>query len=163
VYTVLSKRKLTWFVQTNRVDGWDDPRMPTVQGIFRRGLQVEALREFILSQGASKNVTYQEWDKIWTINKKLIDPVCPRHTAVVAAGKVLLTLEGECCCCCGVLRDLCISCKFCVFPAKTCMDGWWIMCRVGQDLDDQQAAGRPDVPAAYCGGGCWQGAADAGG
>jgi hypothetical protein len=56
---------------------------------------VEALREFILSQGASKNVTYQEWDKIWTINKKLIDPVCPRHTAVVAAGKVLLTLEGE--------------------------------------------------------------------
>jgi glutamyl/glutaminyl-tRNA synthetase len=94
VYTVLSKRKLTWFVQTKRVDGWDDPRMPTVQGIFRRGLQVEALREFILSQGASKNVTYQEWDKIWTINKKLIDPVCPRHTAVVAAGKVLLTLEG---------------------------------------------------------------------
>uniref|UniRef100_A0A383W857 glutamate--tRNA ligase n=1 Tax=Tetradesmus obliquus TaxID=3088 RepID=A0A383W857_TETOB len=94
VYTVLSKRKLTWFVQTNRVDGWDDPRMPTVQGIFRRGLQVEALREFILSQGASKNVTYQEWDKIWTINKKLIDPVCPRHTAVAAAGKVLLTLEG---------------------------------------------------------------------
>lgn len=95
MYTVLSKRKLTWFVQTNRVDGWDDPRMPTVQGIFRRGLQVEALREFILSQGASKNVTYQEWDKIWTINKKLIDPVCPRHTAVAAAGKVLLTLEGE--------------------------------------------------------------------
>jgi hypothetical protein len=110
VYTVLSKRKLTWFVQTKRVDGWDDPRMPTVQGIFRRGLQVEALREFILSQGASKNVTYQEWDKIWTINKKLIDPVCPRHTAVVAAGKVLLTLGGECCC---------VSRNSCVFPARS--------------------------------------------
>jgi hypothetical protein len=40
VYTVLSKRKLTWFVNTNRVDSWSDPRMPTVQGIFRRGLQV---------------------------------------------------------------------------------------------------------------------------
>lgn len=36
----------------------------------------------LCSQGASKNVTYQEWDKIWSINKRLIDPVCPRHTAV---------------------------------------------------------------------------------
>ncbi|PNW76392.1 hypothetical protein CHLRE_11g467547v5 [Chlamydomonas reinhardtii] len=93
VNTVLSKRKLTWFVDTGRVDGWADPRMPTVQGILRRGLRIEALKEFILSQGASKNITFQEWDKIWTINKKLIDPVCPRHTAVDVEGKVLLTLE----------------------------------------------------------------------
>ncbi len=94
VNTVLSKRKLTWFVETGRVEGWNDPRMPTVQGILRRGMQIEALKEFILSQGASKNITFQEWDKIWTINKKLIDPVCPRHTAVEEEGKVLLTLDG---------------------------------------------------------------------
>jgi glutamyl-tRNA synthetase len=65
-----------------------------VQGIIRRGLQIDALKDFILSQGASRNVTYQEWDKIWTINKKLIDPVCPRHTAVEAAGRVLVTIAG---------------------------------------------------------------------
>ena len=59
-----------------------------MQGVLRRGMQVAALREFILSQGASKNVTLQEWDKIWTINKRHIDPVCPRHTAVRAEGKV---------------------------------------------------------------------------
>jgi glutamyl-tRNA synthetase len=94
VHTVLSKRKLTWFVQNKMVDGWTDPRMPTVQGMLRRGLQVEALREFILSQGASKNVTVQEWDKIWTINKKLIDPVCPRHTAVEVDNRVLVAMEG---------------------------------------------------------------------
>lgn len=56
--------------------------------------QVEALREFILSQGASKNETWQEWDKIWTINKKIVDPTCGRHTAVLEAGAVPLTLEG---------------------------------------------------------------------
>ncbi len=36
----------------------------------------------------------QEWEKLWTINKRLIDPVAPRHTAVTAAGRVLLTLSN---------------------------------------------------------------------
>ncbi|KAL1341320.1 hypothetical protein HN51_027800 [Arachis hypogaea] len=92
VYTVLSKRKLLWFVQNGRVDGWDDPRFPTVQGIVRRGLKIEALIQFIVEQGASKNLNLMEWDKLWTINKKIIDPVCPRHTAVIADRRVLLTL-----------------------------------------------------------------------
>ncbi|CAO2826473.1 unnamed protein product [Amaranthus hypochondriacus] len=92
VYTLLSKRKLLWFVQNGKVDGWDDPRFPTVQGIVRRGLKIEALIQFILEQGASKNLNLMEWDKLWTINKKIIDPVCPRHTAVVEERRVLVTL-----------------------------------------------------------------------
>lgn len=92
VYTLLSKRKLLWFVQNGKVEGWDDPRFPTVQGIVRRGLLVEALIQFILEQGASKNLNLMEWDKLWTINKKIIDPVCPRHTAVIEDRRVLLTL-----------------------------------------------------------------------
>lgn len=94
VHTVLSKRKLLWFVNSGKVEGWDDPRMPTVQGVLRRGMTVEALKKFIISQGASKNVTLQEWDKIWTINKQIIDPVCPRHTAVEVAGRVAVRLSG---------------------------------------------------------------------
>ncbi|KAJ4877641.1 hypothetical protein Rs2_42659 [Raphanus sativus] len=93
VYTLLSKRKLLWFVQQGLVGGWDDPRFPTVQGIVRRGLKIEALIQFILEQGASKNLNLMEWDKLWSINKKIIDPVCPRHTAVVEERSVLLTLS----------------------------------------------------------------------
>ncbi|PIA54692.1 hypothetical protein AQUCO_00900927v1 [Aquilegia coerulea] len=92
VYTLLSKRKLLWFVQNGKVEGWDDPRFPTVQGIVRRGLKIEALIQFILDQGASKNLNLMEWDKLWTINKKIIDPVCPRHTAVITEKRVVLTL-----------------------------------------------------------------------
>jgi glutamyl-tRNA synthetase len=92
VYTLLSKRKLLWFVQNGKVEGWDDPRFPTVQGIVRRGLQIKALIDFIVEQGASKNLNLMEWDKLWTMNKKIIDPTCPRHTAVVEGGRVMLTL-----------------------------------------------------------------------
>jgi glutamyl-tRNA synthetase len=94
VNALMSKRKLQWFVDTGRVPSWTDPRFPTVQGLLRRGLTVKALRDYILSQGASKNTTYQEWDKIWSFNKKIIDPVCGRHTAVVSDKKVLLTLTN---------------------------------------------------------------------
>ncbi|CAA0840069.1 Glutamyl/glutaminyl-tRNA synthetase- class Ic [Striga hermonthica] len=92
VNTVLSKRKLLWFVQNGKVEGWDDPRFPTVQGIVRRGLKIEALIQFILEQGASKNLNLMEWDKLWAINKKIIDPVCPRHTAVIEERRVLFVL-----------------------------------------------------------------------
>ncbi|CAH1412031.1 unnamed protein product [Lactuca virosa] len=92
VYTVLSKRNLLWFVENNKVDGWDDARFPTVQGIVRRGLQIQALIHFILEQGASMNLNVMESDKLWSINKKMIDPVCPRHTAILEENRVLLTL-----------------------------------------------------------------------
>ena len=82
VYTLLSKRKLTWFVNENLVTGWDDPRFPTVRGIRRRGLTIEALREYILMQGASKNTILLEWDKLWSINKRIIDPLASRYVAL---------------------------------------------------------------------------------
>lgn len=94
--TVLSKRKLTWFVNSGLVDGWDDARFPTVRGILRRGMTVQGLREFIIAQGSSKSVVFMEWDKIWTFNKKVIDPIAPRYTALecVLAGPVRVHVTG---------------------------------------------------------------------
>eukprot|EP01043_Picozoa_sp_COSAG02_P034105 COSAG02_NODE_2366_length_9052_cov_1.784541_4_plen_1632_part_00 len=89
---VLSKRKIQWFVDEGYVKGWDDPRVPTIQGITRRGLTVEALKLYILSQGSSKNVTNQSWDKIWTVNKKIIDPIVPRFTALASEKAVRVTI-----------------------------------------------------------------------
>ncbi|RKP05105.1 tRNA synthetases class I, catalytic domain-containing protein, partial [Thamnocephalis sphaerospora] len=92
VYTLLSKRKLQLFVDQGHVTGWDDPRFPTVRGIRRRGMTIEALRQYILMQGASQNQLLLEWDKLWALNKKVVDPVTPRHVALDKEGLVAATL-----------------------------------------------------------------------
>jgi glutamyl-tRNA synthetase len=92
VYTLLSKRKLHWFVDQGLVSGWDDPRFPTVRGIRRRGMTIEALTQFMLSQGPSQAVVSLEWDSIWTANKKIIDPIAPRHWAIVKEKCVLVKI-----------------------------------------------------------------------
>ncbi|EPS95462.1 hypothetical protein FOMPIDRAFT_1025810 [Fomitopsis schrenkii] len=94
IYTLLSKRKLHWFVDQHLVHGWDDPRFPTVRGIRRRGLTVEALRQFMLAQGPSQAIVSLEWDSLWTLNKKIIDPIAPRFWAISKTGIVKVTING---------------------------------------------------------------------
>ena len=90
----MSKRKLTWFVDEKMVDGWDDPRFPTVRGILRRGMTIEALKQFIIAQGSSRSVVFMEWDKIWSMNKKVIDPVAPRFTIIDMKYNVPVNIAG---------------------------------------------------------------------
>jgi glutamyl-tRNA synthetase len=94
IRTLLSKRKLTKFVDTGFVWGWDDPRMPTVRGIRRRGMTIPALREFMIKQGPSRNITLMDWTLFWAINKKHIDPIASRYTAVDTEGKVPVKIIG---------------------------------------------------------------------
>lgn len=82
VHTFLSKRKLKQIIETGLVSGWDDPRMPTVRGIIRRGLTVSALRQFMLMQGPSRNAVSMDWTILWALNQKVIDPTAIRLTAV---------------------------------------------------------------------------------
>jgi glutamyl-tRNA synthetase len=94
VSTVLSKRQLKWFVEEGIAEGWNDPRFPTVQGIMRRGMTTFALCQTMLEQGASKNTVLMEWDKIWAYNKKAIDNISPRYSAIVEETAVVLNLEN---------------------------------------------------------------------
>ncbi|KAK2603279.1 hypothetical protein N8I77_009747 [Diaporthe amygdali] len=94
VKTFLSKRKLAKLVDTGKVWGWDDPRMPTIRGVRRRGMTVEALRDFIIKQGPSRNVTTMDWTVFWANNKKVIDPIAPRFTAILQKDAVKVTIKG---------------------------------------------------------------------
>ncbi|KPI84847.1 putative glutamyl-tRNA synthetase [Leptomonas seymouri] len=94
-YSVMSKRKLTKLVDTHVVDGWDDPRFPTVRALVRRGMKIEALRQFVAEQGMSKTVNFMEWSKIWYFNTQILDPVSPRYTVVSNTLKVRCTVEGQ--------------------------------------------------------------------
>ncbi|WFD24789.1 glutamate--tRNA ligase [Malassezia equina] len=94
VYTLLSKRKLQWFVDHGVVNDWSDPRFPTVRGIRRRGMTIECIQQFILSQGPSQQIINMEWDNIWALNKRLIDPVVPRFVALSEAQLVKATVAG---------------------------------------------------------------------
>ena len=92
MYTELSKRKLTWFVDNKKVTGWDDARMPTIRGVLRRGVDINALRSFILGQGASRNIVNLEWKKFWAENKKEIDLKAKRFMAIDEVNNAKLTV-----------------------------------------------------------------------
>eukprot|EP01064_Diplonema_japonicum_P039019 TRINITY_DN9672_c0_g1_i1.p1 TRINITY_DN9672_c0_g1~~TRINITY_DN9672_c0_g1_i1.p1 ORF type:complete len:789 (+),score=294.33 TRINITY_DN9672_c0_g1_i1:51-2417(+) len=97
-FTVMSKRKLTKFVDDKMVDGWNDPRFPTVKGLLRRGLTVEALKKFIIGQGMSRANNFQEWGLLWNLNRNEIDPTenspCRRYTCVPQEGSVKIAIDG---------------------------------------------------------------------
>ena len=94
-YTVMSKRKLLRLVEDGVVDGWDDPRMPTISGLRRRGYTPDSIREFISRIGVSKreniiDVGLLEWALRDDLNR-----VAPRVMAVLNPIKLVITNYPE--------------------------------------------------------------------
>ena len=92
--TVLSKRKLTWFVDNGYVTGWDDARMPTVRGVVRRGVNVSSLKNYMYSQGASRRVVLMDWMVFWSKNKQEIDKTASRYMAIDQERNTKLTITN---------------------------------------------------------------------
>ena len=94
-YTVMSKRKLLRLVEDGVVDGWDDPRMPTISGLRRRGYTPDSIREFISRVGVAKreniiDVGLLEWALRDDLNR-----VAPRVMAVLNPIKLVITNYPE--------------------------------------------------------------------
>jgi glutaminyl-tRNA synthetase len=89
-YTVLSKRFLTELVKRGHVDGWDDPRMPTLAGLRRRGVPPEALRNFIRSVGVAKAYSIVDFAMFEHAQRELLNKAAPRRMAVLRPLKVVI-------------------------------------------------------------------------
>lgn len=86
--TTVSKRKLRSLIEQGHVTGWDDPRLPTISGLRRRGILPQAIREFILSMGLSKVESEPTWDLLESLNRKLVDPLAKRYFFVSDPAKL---------------------------------------------------------------------------
>ncbi len=88
----VSKRKIKPLIDDRKVEGWDDPRLPTLRGLKRRGILPEAIRKFVLSQGISRVESVVTFDQVEAANRKILDGIAKRYFFV--SEPVKLTVEN---------------------------------------------------------------------
>ena len=94
-YTVMSKRKLTELVDEGYVEGWDDPRMPTIAGLRRRGFTPASIRDFCERIGVSKSENTVEMGVLENSIREDLNVHAPRRMAVLHPLKVIITNYPE--------------------------------------------------------------------
>ena len=96
-YTIVSKRKLLQLVTEKIVSDWDDPRMPTISGLRRRGIPASAIRQFVTSVGVTKFDSLTEIAVFENAVRQELNPLAQRRLAVLKPIKLVLTniAEGE--------------------------------------------------------------------
>jgi len=90
-YTVTSKRKLKQLVDESLVEGWNDPRMPTIAGMRRRGYPPQAIRDFCRRIGITKSDNNVELALLESCVREALEPTAPRAMAVLDPIKVVIT------------------------------------------------------------------------
>jgi glutaminyl-tRNA synthetase len=94
-YVVTSKRKLAQLVHDKKVAGWDDPRMPTIVGLRRRGYTPESLQLFVERIGVSKSDSWIDYSTLEGCLRESLDATVPRAMAVLDPVKLVLTNWDE--------------------------------------------------------------------
>ena len=94
-YTVMSKRKLLQLVQQNHVSGWDDPRMPTITGLRRRGHTPESIRDFCSRIGVARKANVIDVAQLEHSVREDLNRRAPRVMAVLRPLKVVITNYPE--------------------------------------------------------------------
>jgi glutaminyl-tRNA synthetase len=94
-YTVMSKRKLLQLVQENIVNGWDDPRMPTISGLRRRGYTANSIRKFCDTIGVAKRENVIDVSLLEFCLREDLNKTAPRVMAVLDPVKVVITNYPE--------------------------------------------------------------------
>ena len=94
-YTVMSKRKLRALVEEGRVDGWDDPRMPTLCGLRRRGYTPKSIRNFCERIGVSKVDSTVDWAFLESCLREDLNETAQRVMAVLRPVKLTITNYPE--------------------------------------------------------------------
>ncbi len=90
-YTIMSKRKLLQLVESKKVSGWDDPRLPTLAGLRRRGFTPEAIRDFCERIGVAKANSIVDYALLEHCLREDLNKRAPRSMAVLRPLKVVLT------------------------------------------------------------------------
>jgi glutaminyl-tRNA synthetase len=94
-HTIVSKRKLLRLVQEGKVSGWDDPRMPTLSGIRRRGYPPESIRMFCDRIGVARNDNLVEFGQLEACVRECLNATAPRVMGVVNPVKVVISNYPE--------------------------------------------------------------------
>jgi glutaminyl-tRNA synthetase len=94
-HVITSKRKLRELVEGGHVDGWDDPRMPTLAGLRRRGYTPDALKLFCERSGVTKSGGWIDYAALEAALRDTLDPIAPRAMAVLDPVKLVISNWGE--------------------------------------------------------------------